>query len=142
MVLSVIQTQLLIQAHLTRETADLPPTLNGDLKRVLELAHHLLEELMKMALIPRTAQGHGWLRPAIGVVELSQCVIQVFGVVFSCTSAASCCCRVLVVLLMCAGCSAGSPGAAVRSTGSVVFDCCCVQSYVAYPFIAFVVFGC
>ncbi|XP_056687473.1 dnaJ protein ERDJ2A-like isoform X2 [Spinacia oleracea] len=76
MVLSVIQTQLLIQTHLTRETADLPPTLNGDLKRVLELAYHLLEELMKMALIPRTAQGHGWLRPAIGVVELSQCVIQ------------------------------------------------------------------
>jgi hypothetical protein len=28
-------------------------------------------------VIPRTAQGHGWLRPAIGVVELSQCIIQV-----------------------------------------------------------------
>ncbi|KAL2922083.1 DnaJ protein ERDJ2A [Bienertia sinuspersici] len=72
----LVKTQLLIQAHLTRETADLPPTLNDDLKRVLELAPRLLEELMKMALIPRTAQGHGWLRPAIGVVELSQCVIQ------------------------------------------------------------------
>lgn len=32
---------------------------------------------MQMAVIPRTAQGHGWLRPAVGVVELSQCVIQV-----------------------------------------------------------------
>lgn len=32
---------------------------------------------MQMAIIPRTAQGHGWLRPAVGVVELSQCVIQV-----------------------------------------------------------------
>ncbi|XP_057531686.1 dnaJ protein ERDJ2A [Amaranthus tricolor] len=72
----LVKTQLLIQAHLTRETADLPPTLNSDLKRVLELAPRLLEELMKMALIPRTAQNHGWLRPAIGVVELSQCVIQ------------------------------------------------------------------
>ncbi|XP_074291578.1 dnaJ protein ERDJ2A-like [Silene latifolia] len=72
----LVKTQLLIQAHLTRETAGLPPTLNGDLKRVLELAPRLLEELMKMALIPRTAQGHGWLRPAIGVVELSQCIIQ------------------------------------------------------------------
>ena len=30
-----------------------------------------------MAVIPRSAQGHGWLRPAIGVVELSQCIIQV-----------------------------------------------------------------
>ncbi|KAE8672349.1 DnaJ protein ERDJ2A [Hibiscus syriacus] len=25
---------------------------------------------------PRTAQGHGWLRPAVGVVELSQSIIQ------------------------------------------------------------------
>ncbi|KAL9237354.1 hypothetical protein vseg_011913 [Gypsophila vaccaria] len=72
----LVKTQLLIQAHLTRETAGLPPTLNGDLKRVLEVAPRLLEELMKMALIPRTAQGHGWLRPAIGVVELSQCIVQ------------------------------------------------------------------
>lgn len=32
---------------------------------------------MQMALVPRNAQGHGWLRPAIGVVELSQCIIQV-----------------------------------------------------------------
>ncbi|KNA11940.1 hypothetical protein SOVF_130250, partial [Spinacia oleracea] len=38
----------------------------------------------------------------------------VFGAVLSCTGAASCCCRVWVVLLMCAGCSAGSPGGAVR----------------------------
>lgn len=30
-----------------------------------------------MAVIPRTAQGHGWLRPAVGVVELSQCIVQV-----------------------------------------------------------------
>ncbi|XP_056684505.1 uncharacterized protein [Spinacia oleracea] len=104
MVLSVIQTQLLIQAHLTRETADLPPTLNGDLKRVLELAPRLLEELMK-----------------------------VFGVVFSCTGAASCCvqgvgCAPDVCRVFCRE---------SRSTGSVVFDCCCVQSYIAYPFIAF-----
>lgn len=32
---------------------------------------------MQMAIIPRTQQGHGWLRPAIGVVELSQSIIQV-----------------------------------------------------------------
>ncbi|KAL0748291.1 hypothetical protein Bca101_030293 [Brassica carinata] len=28
-----------------------------------------------MAVLPRTAQGHGWLRPAVGVVELSQCIV-------------------------------------------------------------------
>ncbi|KDP22212.1 hypothetical protein JCGZ_26043 [Jatropha curcas] len=73
---AVVKTELLIQAQLTREIAALSPALLGDFRRVLELAPRLLEELMKMAVIPRTAQGHGWLRPAIGVVELSQCVIQ------------------------------------------------------------------
>lgn len=73
---ALVKTELLIQAQLTRETAALSPALQVDLKRMLELAPRLLEELMKMAIIPRTSQGHGWLRPAIGVVELSQSVIQ------------------------------------------------------------------
>ncbi|KAI6699108.1 hypothetical protein NL676_019227 [Syzygium grande] len=71
-----VKTELLIQAQLTRESDSLSPALVGDFRRVLELAPRLLEELMKMAVIPRTAQGHGWLRPAVGVVELSQCIIQ------------------------------------------------------------------
>eukprot|EP00258_Populus_trichocarpa_P015533 XP_006372372.2 dnaJ protein ERDJ2A [Populus trichocarpa] len=73
---ALVKTELLIQAQLTRKSADLPPTLLGDFRRVLELAPRLLEELMKMAVIPRTSQGLGWLRPATGVVELSQCIIQ------------------------------------------------------------------
>ncbi|XP_052185786.1 dnaJ protein ERDJ2A-like [Diospyros lotus] len=73
---ALVKTQLLIQAQLTRETDALSPELQRDFKRVLELAPRLLEELMKMAIIPRTAQGHGWLRPAIGVLELSQAIIQ------------------------------------------------------------------
>ena len=43
-----LQSELLIQAHLTRETSDLSPNLQRDLKRVLELAPRLLEELMKV----------------------------------------------------------------------------------------------
>ncbi|XP_050263021.1 dnaJ protein ERDJ2A-like [Quercus robur] len=74
---ALVKTELLIQAQLTRESAALQEsTLQGDFRRVLELAPRLLEELMKMAVIPRNTQGHGWLRPAIGVVELSQCIIQ------------------------------------------------------------------
>ncbi|WCJ36735.1 DnaJ protein ERDJ2A [Euphorbia peplus] len=73
---AVVKTELLIQAQLTRESAVLSPALLGDFRRVLQLAPRLLEELMKMAVIPRTAQGHGWLRPAVGVVELTQCIIQ------------------------------------------------------------------
>lgn len=45
-----VQTELLIQAQLTRESADLPPALLGDFRRVLELAPRLLEELMKVTL--------------------------------------------------------------------------------------------
>ena len=37
----------------------------------------ILYPLLQMAVVPRTAQGHGWLRPAVGVVELCQCIIQV-----------------------------------------------------------------
>lgn len=73
---AIVKTELLIQAQLTRGSAALSPALLGDFRRVLELAPRLLEELMKMAVLPRTAQGHGWLRPAVGVVELSQSIIQ------------------------------------------------------------------
>ncbi|XP_068329300.1 dnaJ protein ERDJ2A-like [Pyrus communis] len=73
---ALVKTELLIQAQLTRESASLSPSLQGDFRHVLELAPRLLEELMKMAVMPRNAQGQGWLRPAIGVVELSQCIIQ------------------------------------------------------------------
>ncbi|KAF5184239.1 Dnaj protein erdj2 [Thalictrum thalictroides] len=73
---ALVKTELLIQAQLTRESAELPQALLGDFRHVLELAPRLLEELIKMAVIPRTPQGHGWLRPAIGVVELSQSIIQ------------------------------------------------------------------
>ncbi|XP_028786931.1 dnaJ protein ERDJ2A [Neltuma alba] len=73
---ALVKTELLIQAQLTREFAMLSPSLQGDFRRILEMAPRLLEELMKMAVIPRNAQGHGWLRPAIGVVELSQSIIQ------------------------------------------------------------------
>lgn len=45
---SSIQTELLIQAQLTRESAALSPALLGDFRRVLELAPRLLEELMKV----------------------------------------------------------------------------------------------
>lgn len=73
---ALVKTELLLQTQLTRETAALSPTLQHDFRRVLDLAPRLLEELMKMAIIPRPPVGHGWLRPAIGVVELSQSIVQ------------------------------------------------------------------
>ncbi|XP_051131604.1 dnaJ protein ERDJ2-like isoform X2 [Andrographis paniculata] len=73
---ALVKSELLMQAHLTRETTAFTPSLECDLRKMLALAPRLLEELIKMAIIPRTQQGHGWLRPAIGVIELSQSIIQ------------------------------------------------------------------
>lgn len=73
---SLVKMELLIQAHLTRESFALTPALAKDYRHMLELAPRLLEELVKIALLPRSPNGFGWLRPAIGVVELSQSIIQ------------------------------------------------------------------
>ncbi|CAA6656274.1 unnamed protein product [Spirodela intermedia] len=72
----LVKTELLIHAQLARESAPLPPALESDFKRLLELAPRLLEELVKIAVMPRSPNGRGWLRPAIGVVELSQSIVQ------------------------------------------------------------------
>ncbi|KAG6528486.1 dnaJ protein ERDJ2-like [Zingiber officinale] len=73
---SLVKMELLIQAHLTRESTMLSSSLLNDYRRMLELAPRLLEELVKIAVMPRSPHGHGWLRPATGIVELSQCIIQ------------------------------------------------------------------
>lgn len=72
----LVKMQLLIQAHLTRESLALPQSLLKDYKYMLELAPRLLEELLKMAVAAHRESLHGWLRPAIGVIELSQNIIQ------------------------------------------------------------------
>ncbi|KAI0530811.1 hypothetical protein KFK09_000359 [Dendrobium nobile] len=73
---ALVKMELLVQAQLTRESASLSSSLFSDFKRMLELAPRLLEELVKIAVLPRTPLGHGWLRPAIGVVDLSQSIVQ------------------------------------------------------------------
>ncbi|KAI3796826.1 hypothetical protein L1987_39512 [Smallanthus sonchifolius] len=73
---ALVKTELLVQAQLNRESGCLSPSLQCDFRRILEVAPRLLEELMKMAVLQRPPHGHGWLRPAIGVVELSQSIIQ------------------------------------------------------------------
>uniref|UniRef100_A0A0D3C144 DDE Tnp4 domain-containing protein n=1 Tax=Brassica oleracea var. oleracea TaxID=109376 RepID=A0A0D3C144_BRAOL len=75
--LEIIKAELLIHIQLTRESSVLSPSLQSDFRRVLVFAPRLLEDLMKMAVIPLNEQGHGWLSPALGVIELSQCTLQV-----------------------------------------------------------------
>jgi translocation protein SEC63 len=44
----ILQMELLIQAHLTRESVALSPALLKDYRHMLELAPRLLEELVKV----------------------------------------------------------------------------------------------
>ncbi|KAG2286599.1 hypothetical protein Bca52824_046203 [Brassica carinata] len=67
---AVIKAELLIQKQLTRESAVLSPSLQSDFRRVLEFAPRLLEDLMKMAVIP-DEQGHGWLSHTFRTVRKS-----------------------------------------------------------------------
>ncbi|KAG0597531.1 hypothetical protein M758_12G002400 [Ceratodon purpureus] len=73
---ALIKTELLLLAQLTREASSVPVGLRADFQQVLRLTPRLLEELMKMAVAARNAEGHGWLRPALGVMELSQSITQ------------------------------------------------------------------
>ncbi|KAL5676323.1 hypothetical protein ACJX0J_012454, partial [Zea mays] len=73
---SLVKMELLIQAHLTCESFALTPALLKDYRHMLELAPRLLEELVKIAVLPRNPHGFGWLRPALSVIELSQNIIQ------------------------------------------------------------------
>lgn len=75
-VLALVQAELLLLAQLTGQATAVPAALQADLAACLALAPRLLDELMKMALVARPPQGHGWLRPAQGVCELRQGLVQ------------------------------------------------------------------
>ncbi|KAH7441053.1 hypothetical protein KP509_03G023300 [Ceratopteris richardii] len=73
---ALVKTELLLLAQLSRNAAEVPKGLQADFAHILRLAPRLLEELMKMAVAARNAEGYGWLCPALGVMELSQNIIQ------------------------------------------------------------------
>ncbi|KAL2630326.1 hypothetical protein R1flu_015012 [Riccia fluitans] len=71
-----IKAELLILAHLSREYGEVSAELKADFDLVMTIVPRLMEELMKMALMPRTAEGYGWLRPALSIMEFSQSLVQ------------------------------------------------------------------
>lgn len=52
---------MLLLAHLERERGEIPSNLLADLKFVLQKTPLLLEEMLKIALLPRPPNGYGWL---------------------------------------------------------------------------------
>lgn len=73
---ALVKVELLLLTQLTRQGSEVPRGLKSDFEHVLRLVPLLLEELMKMSVLPRTSDQHGWLRPALGVMELSQSIVQ------------------------------------------------------------------
>lgn len=56
-----LQAHMLLLAHLERDAVPIPVALQADLKFVLQKSPVLLEEMFKIASVPRPPYGYGWL---------------------------------------------------------------------------------
>ncbi|GIL50242.1 hypothetical protein Vafri_6471 [Volvox africanus] len=77
---SVLKAHMLLLAHLDREHDNIPPSLQADLRFVLTKSPLLLDEMIKIAIMPRPPAGFGWMTPAVAIVEMMQCVSQALSV--------------------------------------------------------------
>ncbi|GIL87084.1 hypothetical protein Vretimale_14247 [Volvox reticuliferus] len=77
---SVLKAHMLLLAHLDREHDNIPPSLQADLRFVLTKSPLLLDEMIKIAIMPRPPAGYGWMTPAVAIVEMMQCVSQALSV--------------------------------------------------------------
>ena len=71
---SIVKVHMLLLAHLAR--AEVPRSLQADLRFVLQKAPLLLEEMVKIANLPRPPAGYGWLSPSVGALEMMQCITR------------------------------------------------------------------
>ena len=65
---------MLLLAHLGR--AEVPRGLQADARFLLQKAPLLLEEMVKIANLPRPPAGFGWLSPTVGSLEMMQCLTR------------------------------------------------------------------
>ncbi|GFR50266.1 hypothetical protein Agub_g12453, partial [Astrephomene gubernaculifera] len=77
---SVLKAHMLLLAHLDREHDSVPASLKADLNFVLTKTPLLLDEMIKIAVLPRPPLGHGWMTPAVAIVEMMQCVAQALSI--------------------------------------------------------------
>ena len=68
-----MKVHMLLLAHMDR--VEIPAILQKDLDFILRKSVVLLEEMIKVANIPRYMPC-GWLTPTIGCIELLQCITQ------------------------------------------------------------------
>ena len=71
---SIVKVHMLLLAHLAR--AEVPRSLQADARFLLAKAPLLLEEMVKIANLPRPPAGYGWLSPTVGALEMMQCLTR------------------------------------------------------------------
>lgn len=71
---SVLKIHMLLLAHLSRE--EVAPPLRKDLAFLLAKGLPLLQEMLALSTMPRVQPSYGWLTPAVGCIELMQCMVQ------------------------------------------------------------------
>ena len=70
---------MLLLAYLGRK--EIPDALEKDLKFVLEKSPMFLEEMVKIAQIPRSPQQmFGWYEPTKAAIQMCQCIVQALSV--------------------------------------------------------------
>ncbi|WIA39826.1 hypothetical protein OEZ86_013276 [Tetradesmus obliquus] len=72
----VVKAHMLLLAHLERLGSQVPPALQADYRYLLAKCPLLLEEMLKIAMLPRTQAGTGWMTPSVACVEMMQCLAQ------------------------------------------------------------------
>lgn len=70
---------MLLLAYLEGESKSVPAVLQPDLKFVLQKTPVLLEEMLKIAVMPRPPHNHGWLVCGFDYVWSLGCVCTVAG---------------------------------------------------------------
>lgn len=72
-----LQAHMLFLAHLERLDDEVPAALKPDLAFVLQKTPLLLEEIVKIALLPRPPVGYGWMVSAVNKTDEPVCCFLV-----------------------------------------------------------------
>ena len=73
---AIIKAHMLLLAQACRQTDQVDPALQADMKKVLSFVPTLMEESLKIALGPVNNLGYCFMRPALSFLEFSQCFTQ------------------------------------------------------------------
>ena len=73
---AIVKAHALLLAAAARKTHEVDPALRADLRAVMKLFPTLFDEAMRVFLSPVNQIGYAFARPALSLLEFSQCVTQ------------------------------------------------------------------